>query len=51
LRQEAPRKNAADGDIMKAKFDFIPACHSEPIHVIALHQYAGWECELPRKAR
>jgi hypothetical protein len=51
LRQEAPRKNAADGDIMKAKFVFIPACHSAPIHVIALHQYAGWECELLRKAR
>jgi hypothetical protein len=51
LRQEAPCKNAADGDIMKAKFVFIPACHSVPIHVIALHQYARWECELPRKAR
>jgi len=36
---------------MKAKFVFIPACHSAPIHVIALHQYAGWECELLRKAR
>jgi hypothetical protein len=51
LRQEARRKNAAGRDIMKAKFAVIPACHSAPIHVIALHQYADWECELPRKAR
>jgi hypothetical protein len=41
MRREAPRNNAADGDIMKAKFVFISACHYAPIRVIALHQCAG----------
>jgi hypothetical protein len=41
MRQEAPCKNAAGRDIMKAKFVFIPGCRYGPAGGIALHQCLG----------
>jgi hypothetical protein len=44
--KDAPRKNAAGGDIMKAKFAAIPGCRCGLTRVIAPHQCLSQTCRM-----